>query len=1154
MAVSDLPPDAVQTAQDHPVSELPPDAVQTPHDHPVAGSSGNEALRQTAIGFNEGLDALYNLPNYAVNAVAKTLGYEPPMHPVRLASKFNEPDAWRKIANDVSQGVGLNAPFKNVQPDVNEQPTTDVGRYARSVGQQLGASVVPSAGLMRAGLIPATGGALAQNASSIVGSGIGSQIAEDQGYGTLGKTLGAVAGGFAAVPAYNIAAKAAGVGKNAISYGRMAAEEGRNPQLGADRRLNEALGQAGTSAEELRDLALPKYPPQSNLPKRGFTQDHLAEMIGRNFDGEDFDSIARDFSARGLPISGKTIQAYVDRYNAKNPTPMTMMDYAEEAVGPGSALPLTRLARRSQIISGDAEPALRLFKRQVDQPARLTGMVDEVLPEKATAEQMHAAERAAQERAVNLIDQEYPAQNYEAGRKRLTEIAEAQHRTAYNQLHNQPDIVVDEGLAKLLATPKGKAAYDQAVESAAIEGKPIPSRSELVKMFGFHPNSGLGLNKEGIPTPAPRYPVGIEPPFPETEASLPSSYWNGSAPDQAQSLLAFIRSRGGIRPSGETKAMNAERIPGLVNSKGMPADKAREALVEAGYIREDPHAEPTTSVADFYDLLDRAVRGETITREGEAGLPYQGQAYAQSRMEAQRLEAMAREHLKEIGMDPAAFDKLPSAQRLEIAQRIERGSEEGRIQQDARLHFPESFDRLTPSERSELAHRIAAGEDPHDVYEELAIRAENNFSPREIAEAPDLNEIQPGFIMPARALDYLQRVLRRNGRDPSNPASSDFKTLRRRLIEHLDPENPSPENPTLLPNFRKTMQDYRASIGHQEALDLAATLEPKLNEKTYQTLAEFDKMTPVEQELFRLRFARKLQDTLNNAKFGSGALEDFDTPALGTIVRRVFPRETANRILTGVESERLTAQAPKFGEQLAEKLGSDPDPQELRIFNTLDDQQKELFKAGFSRGLRARIGRKAEGDEVAKQFNNENARQILGKVLSKQEAQDITRNIRREATSTKIKNAIYGNSNTAQTDYDISAEENAGKAIASMATLNPGRWLDSWYTALAKKVGAERATHIIRDMTELNPAEQLRTFERLMGTKPSPVDRDMLAILRGQKRPYGPGRGWMAGQTAETLKDVGNPPDGYPHARKGSDGRWYIPDSARPGKYLQVRP
>lgn len=37
---------------------------------------------------------------------------------------------------------------------------------------------------------------------------------------------------------------------------------------------------------------------------------------------------------------------------------------------------------------------------------------------------------------------------------------------------------------------------------------------------------------------------------------------------------------------------------------------------------------------------------------------------------------------------------------------------------------------------------------------------------------------------------------------------------------------------------------------------------------------------------------------------------------------------------------------------------------------------------------------------------------------------------------------------------------------------------------------------------------------------------------------------------AEAKKD--SPPEGYPDAKKGFDGGWYVPDPARPGKFLKV--
>jgi GNAT superfamily N-acetyltransferase len=90
-------------------------------------------------------------------------------------------------------------------------------------------------------------------------------------------------------------------------------------------------------------------------------------------------------------------------------------------------------------------------------------------------------------------------------------------------------------------------------------------------------------------------------------------------PDDAMSMVSFIKSRGGIKDEGGLlKAMDLNRrFPGLVNNKkGTSLDYMREALEEAGYLRSKD-VNQTTDIADLLDALDRTSRGESIYPYGQ---------------------------------------------------------------------------------------------------------------------------------------------------------------------------------------------------------------------------------------------------------------------------------------------------------------------------------------------------------------------------------------------------------------------------------------------------------------------------------------------------------------------------------------------------------
>jgi len=164
----------------------------------VAPHGGRSVLsdvgEQTVRGFNRGLNAVVSLPGEivggAVNLVAPGQGER---------FKFNNP---------VSEF--LTSP--------QAQPQTDAGRYANTVGQQIGASALPVAGFMaKAGQAAAPaqtaigqvgqrmvdayrtapGTALAADVVAATGAGVGQQAARDLELGPVGEFVGGVAGGLA---------------------------------------------------------------------------------------------------------------------------------------------------------------------------------------------------------------------------------------------------------------------------------------------------------------------------------------------------------------------------------------------------------------------------------------------------------------------------------------------------------------------------------------------------------------------------------------------------------------------------------------------------------------------------------------------------------------------------------------------------------------------------------------------------------------------------------------------------------------------------------------------------------------------------------------------------------------------------------------------
>jgi hypothetical protein len=961
---SDLPPDVQWTPPDHPTvsTDLPSDIRWTGQDHPVAKRGiAHELATQPVYGFNEGLDALYNLPGAAVNVTrqmagnvvsaaqgadnsgtllgsdplfgaAYLLSKVPEIKPQRMASRFNEPDPWQNIANDVGEAVGAGKPFPGAAPETGgEQPTTGAGRFGRAIGQQLGASIVPTAGMVARGIIPATGAAMAQNVASATGAGISGETAKEAGYGPIGQTIAQVAGGFAGPAAYNIGKKVTtDIPKSAINYGRRVMEEARDPQLGADRDTLDMARKSNLDLNRMRENLYPDFPRGSNLQSRGFTRDDIANIVLRRLDGEPAADIARDYAhltdSRGNAPTADLVNNYVARYREGNLTPMNFMDLAQEQAGMGRAQPILRGSRANMIIANSGEAAAQLYDRQMAQPARMREAFNRVLPPQSGVVESHAAERLAQEQAINAIEAEYPARQHLAMQPAMERRAAAEFQRRYQELWAQDPIPLDENLARLLSDPAGRSAYGLAMQTAAREGTPIPSYGELLKTFGIPRNPGLGLDAEGVPQPPAQY---------------------------------------------------------------------EEPLVALG--------------------------------------------------------------------------------------------------------------------------------------------------------AP----------VPVKALDYFQRALRlsaKAGRTAGRPEAEGFDTVRRQLLEHLDPEHPTPGEQPLVPGFRQLRGDYRAGMVDQEAGELAASLSLGESPKTLDALQEFDAMPETARQLFRFRFARNLESMIGNQPYGSDPLSIFNSRSAELIIRHVLGDESAARIMTGVEGARRTGAAMKWGENLALNLGSADTRQVLNEFRNMSPEQQRLVLSGLQTKVQSALGAKGPGQEVARQFSSENAQAILRAILPENQANNLIRTINREVISTNTKNFNFGNSSTAQTGTDVQDAMQAARSAAHLGSGMIRRYIDDFGYWLARQVGEERATRVVRNLNETNPPEMLRTLDRLIEMAPTVQERDALRVFR-EWGPFGPGHGWAAGETALAAKNANGstPPPSSPHARKAPDGEWYIPDTDRPGSYLRVR-
>jgi hypothetical protein len=242
--------------------------------------------------------------------------------------------------------------------------------------------------------------------------------------------------------------------------------------------------------------------------------------------------------------------------------------------------------------------------------------------------------------------------------------------------------------------------------------------------------------------------------------------------------------------------------------------------------------------------------------------------------------------------------------------------------------------------------------------------------------------------------------------------------------------------------------------------------------------------------------------------------------------------------------------ALQSGAELTTRLGGNT-RDALAQFRTMTSEQQELFRLGFERKVTDMVMNPKDATAAASQFSTPAFREIVNEVYPPTRAQDLIRLLNRENITTRTKNTIFGNSNTAQTQQDIDVAMQNARAAANALS---GRWgavMNDWSTWLARQIGEQKATQTIRTLTNTNPAEMLQTLDRLIAQAGTDTERQALRTIAGEARQLMFTYGATAANLANTTRDHSRE---YPQARKAHNGRYYLPDPKRPGYLLEVRP
>lgn len=324
-----------------------------------------ETIGSFSKGFNEGFDALVNTPGTLMNLGAEALGYEAPFEPLKIAQQFS----------------------------TDYEPRTLTGRLSRGIGEVAGGSVIPSAGILKAGSqlapkVAPAGSALvegfkdlartsaknprafaANEAAAITGAGTGVTIAREDDAGPAGELIGGVLGGLTGPAVLSGASRTVGKLSDAAKYSTKMLRRARQPQLAADEDVADAIVKSGATVDEIRSELAPS--PSNQLQQRGFTDADLADIISRAARGDKPAAIAKDYG-----LAESTVRSYLQKHEAMTPTPRNIIDVIKDVKGEGASKPISRLGRAAYGIADDAEASQALMSRQETQGGRVNTIIN----------------------------------------------------------------------------------------------------------------------------------------------------------------------------------------------------------------------------------------------------------------------------------------------------------------------------------------------------------------------------------------------------------------------------------------------------------------------------------------------------------------------------------------------------------------------------------------------------------------------------------------------------------------------------------------------------------------------------------------------------------------------------------------------------------
>lgn len=191
-------------------------------------------------------------------------------------------------------------------------------------------------------------------------------------------------------------------------------------------------------------------------------------------------------------------------------------------------------------------------------------------------------------------------------------------------------------------------------------------------------------------------------------------------------------------------------------------------------------------------------------------------------------------------------------------------------------------------------------------------------------------------------------------------------------------------------------------------------------------------------------------------------------------------------------------EAMEAGAALVPKIGADS-RELLAGFRTWSPERQELARLGFERRMTDDVLNNPTA--ALRRFQSPGFQELVGEMYPHQRAQELTDYLRGEFITRRIGNQIFGNSNTAQTEFDLRKATQGAKAVGELLSGRPwSAWNDlgAW---LERQIGTRQARATLRTLTEMRPAEQLENLERLAHVGRTDTERAQFReIVRGARR------------------------------------------------------